>query len=203
MEAAVKDIFYMLPDSIIYGSLLVGTLTLSQQHLIFFLTLMESIFFFRGFDSVISSLNGAPRIDLLKCKGKLQGITFLNLTEHLRSSAISYGVFILSFASTYFVNSLTALKEELEVLETSYTKHANIVTYVLLSLTLIYAIMNILLGCESFTSVSLGLVLGLCMGIILVFQNVQLFGKQAVNFVGIPLLRSRTADNKPIYICSQ
>ena len=31
----------------------------------------------------------------------------------------------------------------------------------------------------------------------------QLLNKNTINFLGIPLLRNKTADNEPIYICSQ
>ena len=75
--------------------------------------------------------------------------------------------------------------------------------YLLAGVTLAYAVFKVLIDCDSLSSVSLALLLGGLVGLFLVYQNVKLFDKNSVNFMGIPLLRNRSADNKPIYICSQ
>ena len=33
--------------------------------------------------------------------------------------------------------------------------------------------------------------------------TLELYGKESINFLGIPLLRNKTADGDPIYICSK
>ena len=50
----IKDILLMLPDGVLFGSLFVGLVTLSQQHIIFFVTLLEGLFFLKGFQSIAS-----------------------------------------------------------------------------------------------------------------------------------------------------
>jgi hypothetical protein len=44
--------------------------------------------------------------------------------------------------------------------------------------------------------------LGLILGTTLVQQNVRLFGENSVNLIGIPILRSRTASGKKLYVCA-
>lgn len=203
MEKSMKDIVLMLPDGILYGSLFFGLITLSQQHLIFFASLLEGLFVLNGFQTIASFINGNSRTDPEKCRSGFQGLTFTQFNQTIYSDSISYGVYLVSLASTYFIGASTALKDELEVLNPSYMDHSTMTMYLLLAITLIYAIIKVFMECDSLTSVSLALILGTIMGILLIYQNVHIFDKNAVNFLGIPLLRNKTADNKPIYICSQ
>ena len=68
---------------------------------------------------------------------------------------------------------------------------------------MIYLIYLLLYGCESMGSSTSALLFGGITAIIIVSINVQLFGKDSINFLGIPLLRNKTVDGKPIYICSK
>jgi hypothetical protein len=44
---------------------------------------------------------------------------------------------------------------------------------------------------------------GLVVGALLLLQNTYLFGRDSTNFSGIPLLRDRTKDGKPLYVCTK
>jgi len=199
-----KDIAIMLPDGILYGSFLMGLITLSQQHTVFFLSLLEGLLILSGFQSVASFMNGNRRVDPDKnCSSKFQSMTFSDIGQVLRSDSISYGVYILSLASSYFISSTRFLKDEYEVLNASYTTRTYVTMSLLAGITILYASFRVFTGCETISSVSLALVLGLVVGYFLVYQNTQLLNKNSINFLGIPLLRNKTADNQPIYICSQ
>jgi hypothetical protein len=200
----IKDIATMLPDGILYGSFFMGLITLSQQHTVFFLSLLEGLLILSGFQSVASFMNGNRRIDPDKnCTSKFQSMTFSDLDEILRSDSISYGVYVLSLASSYFITITQYLKDEYEVLSPSYTTRTYVTMSLLAGLTLVYASFRVFTGCETINSVSIALILGLVVGYFLVYQNTQLLNKNSINFLGIPLLRNKTADNQPIYICSQ
>lgn len=203
MENSFKDILLMIPDSILYGSLFYGLATVSQPHLVFFLSLIEGLALLKGFQYVSDFMNGAPRMDPEKCRSRFQGLTFTDLGEIFRSDSISYGIYILALASSYFVSSNIALKDELEVLDSSYSTRSKVTMYVLLAFTLIFAFFKVLISCDSYTSMILALLLGSVIGFFLVYQNIHLLNKNSINFIGIPLLRNKTADNQPIYVCSQ
>ena len=199
-----KDIATMLPDGILYGSFLMGLITLSQQHTVFFLSLLEGLLLLSGFQSVASFMNGNRRVDPDKnCSSKFYSMTFSDIGQVLRSDSISYGVYVLSLASSYFISSTRFLKDEYEVLSSSYTTRTYVTMSLLAGITILYASFRVATGCETISSVSIGLVLGLIVGYFLVYQNTQLLNKNSINFLGIPLLRNKTADNQPIYICSQ
>ena len=200
---SIKDILLMFPDGVLYGSLFFGLVTLSQQHIIFFITLLEGLLFLKAFQYVATFMNGSSKLNPEACRSKFQGMTFSELNEEFNSDSISYGVYLLAVASSYFINSSSALQDELEVLDSSYLTRSTTTMYLLAGVTLAYAVFKVLIDCDSLSSVSLALLLGGLVGLFLVYQNVKLFDKNSVNFMGIPLLRNRSADNKPIYICSQ
>jgi len=200
---SIKDILLMFPDGILYGSLFFGLITISQQHMIFFISLLEGLLFLKAFQYVAAFMNGTSKLNPETCRSKFQGMTFSEIKSVFSSDSISYGVYLIALASSYFINSNTALYDELEVLDSSYTTRSTTTLYLLAGITLVYAIFKVQIECDSFSSVSLAIVLGGLVGIFLVYQNVKLLDKNSVNFMGIPLLRNRTADNKPIYICSQ
>jgi len=201
---SIKDIFLMLPDGVLYGSFFMGLITLSSQHIVLFLSLLEGLLFLSGFQSIASFMNGNRKIDPEKgCNSKFHSITFSELGSILRSDSISYGVYLLAVASTYFVSASNLLKPEYEVLDSSYMTRSYITMILVFSVTLLYAFFRIYTGCESRTSVFIALFLGAIVGYFLVYQNTNLLNKNTINFLGIPLLRNKTADNEPIYICSQ
>jgi hypothetical protein len=47
------------------------------------------------------------------------------------------------------------------------------------------------------------LALGLFVGALILYQNAMLLGRDSTNLTGIPLLRERTRDKKPLYVCPQ
>lgn len=200
----IKDISLMLPDGVLYGSFFMGLITLSQQHIVLFLSLLEGLLILTGFQSIASFMNGNRKIDPEKaCNSKFHSITFSDLGSLLRSDSISYGVYLLTVASSYFISASNVLKPEYEVLDSSYMTRSYVTMILLFSITLLYAFFRIFTDCESITSVSIALFLGGIVGYFLVYQNTQLLNKNTINFLGIPLLRNKTANNEPIYICSQ
>ena len=197
----IKESIFLLPDSIIFGSLLFGVITLSIQHSLFFISILESLVFLYGFQYLSGFLFGKS-LENITCKPSLFKYTFENIFMTPSANIPSYGMYIVSFASTYLAMSLTNIKQELDVLDTSYIKQYNYGFICLALLAVTYALLRTFLKCDSAGSIGLALVFGCVTGIAIVYQNTHLFGRNSVNFMGIPLLRSKTADGQPIYICS-
>lgn len=202
MATFIKEITYIFPDSILFGSFLTSIITLSPQHSLFFASILESLAFLFGFQSLYTSLVGGtlPRND---CRSTFYKYTFESLVVKPSARQPSYPVYIVSFASTYLALSLYSLKEELEVLDNTYYKCYVTSFYMLLLLAISYAFIFMFLSCDDMSSILWALILGGVVGIFINYQNISLFGKQFVNFLGIPILRNRTVDNKQLYFCAK
>jgi len=199
----IKESLFLLPDSIVFGSFLFGVLTLSIQHSLFFFSILESLVFLYGYQHLSAFLFGNS-LENITCKPSLFKYTFDNIFTKPSAHANfpSYGMYVVSFASTYIATSLATIKQELDVLDTSYVKQYNYGLICLGLLTMTYALLRTYLKCDTAGSIGLALVLGAVTAFAIVYQNTHLFGRNSVNFMGIPLLRSKTADGQPIYICS-
>jgi hypothetical protein len=58
-------------------------------------------------------------------------------------------------------------------------------------------------GCDSLIP-SLGtVILGFFTGGILLIANVYIFGREAINFTGLPLLVNKISSGAPLYVCAE
>jgi hypothetical protein len=95
------------------------------------------------------------------------------------------------------------LKDELDVLDINKLKQYNISIGSLFALAFLFLMFRLTTECDSMGASTAGFVFGAVVGVALVNINVSLYGKESVNFLGIPLLRNKTSDSSPIYICSK
>lgn len=58
-------------------------------------------------------------------------------------------------------------------------------------------------NCESFASTTIGLLAGFLIGLALVMFAAWVSDRRATNILGMPLIREKTADGKPIYVCER
>jgi hypothetical protein len=202
MADLLKETINLFPDGILFGSFLMGLITVSAPHTIFFLSNVIGLFILYGIQHMTKVIYGTS-VPVPGCKSKLFKHTFEQLFVSPSANAPSYATYMVGFACSYFATSLMNLKDELEVLDTSVMKQYNISLLCLGVFALFYMVYLIFTQCESTGSITSGLVFGLIAAMIIVNINVQLFGKDSINFVGIPLLRNKTVDGKPIYICSK
>ena len=202
MADLVNEALNLFPDSILFGSFLMGLVTVSAPHSVFFLSMILSLFVLYGLQTANRFIFGGSLAKEV-CKPKLFKHTFEQLFISPSANSPSYAMFIVSFACSYLAGSLYNLKDELEVLDTSVMKQYYISITSLIVIAIIYLMYVLLYGCESMGSATSALLSGSITAMIIVNINVQLFGKNIVNFLGVPLLSNKTVDGKPIYICSK
>ena len=202
LATLIKEITYIFPDSVLFGSFLTSIITVSPQHGIFFISIIESLALLFGFQSLYSSIVGGtlPRDD---CRSNFYKLSFESLYIKPSARQPSYPVYLVAFACTYLALSLDSLKKELEVLEGSYYKCYITSVYCLFALAILYALVFMFLSCDDIASILWALVLGVGVGFLINYQNVSLLGKQSVNFLGIPILRNKSVDNKELYFCAK
>lgn len=203
MASLLKEVIYIFPDSILFGSFLTSIITVSPQHSIFFISILESLAFLYGFQSLYSTIAGGTLPRDGDCRSSLYKRTFESLIIKPSARQPSYSVYLVSFACSYLALSLYSLKEELEVLDSTYYKCYVTSFYSLFTLAVVYAFIFMFISCDDISSILWGLVLGMVIGVLINYQNISLLGKQSVNFLGIPLLRNKTADNEQLYFCAK
>jgi hypothetical protein len=178
---------------------------------VFFGSMVEASVLFRAFQSATSYLNimkpsSNPNEYSNKCR---TGFTLPKLDtlsafggSSIKNPFPSPPLYMMSVASSYIFGTLSQLSNELQALGPSYSSRYYISLILLTMLLFSFIAFRILYGCDGPGVAMLTVALGLILGTILVQQNVRLFGENSVNLIGIPILRSRTAAGKKLYVCA-
>lgn len=207
----------LVPDSIIFGSLVIALLTQSYSTVMFAVAMLEAGVaggllqaFFTYVDifhtgpsiperpSACVSSYTTPTLETLFsiCKDKMCG-------AKIASGVPSFPVYFLATAISYVVSSMYSQRQELEALGPAYAARFYIATFVSFLLLLLVTFYRVANGCDGFGTIILSLVFGFLFGGLLFYQNFALLGRDSTNMTGIPLLRERTRDGKPLYVCPQ
>lgn len=202
MSQVISEALYLFPDSILFGSALMGLTTLSLPHTAFFISILINLVVLFGLQSTFSFINGSSVPSLLKCKPRLFNYTFEQLFLRPSASTPSYGMFIVSYACAYLATSLYMMRDELDILDISKLKQYYISIGSLFAVAFIYLMIRLMNECDTMGSTTSGFLFGGILGVVSVNIVIKLFDKDALNFLGIPLLRNKTNDGAPIYICS-
>lgn len=197
-----KDFFLIFPDSIVFGSFLIGLTTLSIQHGLLFVSFLESFIILFGLQNIFSFIFTKTE-NAAACKSKFHTLMFGDLLSSTSANNPSYAIYVVSFACSYLLTSFYEIKDELDVLDSSFYKQYTYAFILLLSLPLFYAAIRVFLGCEFILFALTSVFIGAFVGVLIEYQNVKIFGRNATNFLGIPLLRNKSINNEPIYICSK
>ena len=198
----LNETLYMFPDTILYGSFLMSLTTLSLPHTIFFISILLGLVVLFGLQSGTTFIFGSS-VSQMRCKPQIFKYTFDQLFLRTSASNPSYGMYLVSFACTYLATSLYMLKDELDMLDDSTFKQYYISLSTLIAAVFFYLLFRLGYECDSMGASAAGLIFGSVIAIIIVNINVTLYGKDSINFLGIPLLRNTTSDGAPLYICSK
>ena len=203
------EVMRTFPDAMVIASGIFALLTLSMPLGVFFGSMVEATLIFRVIRSASSYLNvmRGVRSDFTdKCRTGFSTSTLNTLSlfgsEGIHASFPSAPIFMLSTAAAYMFGSLNRLSKELQALGPAYSSRYYISAIFLLLLLFIFIAFRILYGCDTFGVLMVTMPIGLILGTLLIQQNARLFGDESINIVGIPLLRNRAANGKPLYICS-
>ncbi len=202
----------LLPDSLLIGSALLALLTQSFSMTIFFLTMLETTGIHYGLRTLGQYLDAnrlTPPVTAATpaCRSGFMNTrldTFSLFKDCDRANTFPSPIlFFLSTAASYILTSMYGLREELESLGPEYSARYYVAIAASFFFLLAVASYRLYNQCEGMGVATMSLVLGGILGALLVTQNWYLLGKDSVNMIGIPLLRERTADKKPIYVCPQ
>lgn len=200
----------LLPDSILYGSLILALVTQSYSLAIFAVSLLEAGLVGTGLRNLVSYMDlmrSAPEIspDPSVCNSSYYSPTVEYLLHFgptsIQSAYPSFPIYFLATACSYVISSLYMQKQELEALGPSYAARYYMGIFASFLLLITVTSYRMAYGCERVGVVLLTLFTGFLVGGLIMFQMNQLLGRNAINLTGVPLLRERTRDGKPLYVC--
>ena len=213
----VQEMMRIFPDGVVITSGIYALITLSFPFAVMFGSLIEATLIFHVIRSMSSFLDIVPS-SLERASYKhicrtgfsdpmASSMSSLSMfSSMLEGSSLinqfpSSSVYMLSVASSYIFTTLNMQSKDLEALGPAFSSRYYISLIFLSILLFIFVSFRLAYACESFATVILSVPIGLFIGLLLVIQNQNLFGKSSINLMGIPQLNSVTANGQKIYVC--
>ncbi len=146
-----------------------------------------------------------------RCTGQFPGITWnynlqMSANSKFGSSSFqkvpSFYTTLVGFISGWIASLPSIYEDELKAAPSkkAATTAGLFALGLLLLLVMIYRIST---ECEGFLATVSGLLAGFALGILGVYGIAQISERRATNMLGLPLLRGKASDGKPIYVCEK
>ena len=204
-----QEFMRALPDSLFLGTGFFALITQNFPLGVLVLAIAELAMSQRILGSLVGVVQENPVKPYSdKCSAGIPSPYQLSLIGKLMSEVQfpSGPVFLLAGVISYIVSSTFNFSEELKELGKKEPEwNARIPLSVTFSCLLLvfYVVWRYMNSCDSVLSLLGSTAIGIIIGFVVYIIHIYLFGRDAVNFLGIPLLADRAANGTPLYACAK
>lgn len=200
--AATDEIQRLIPDSILFGSLLMYFLTNNTSFGIFAVFIFEMIVSHKLISWVFSQTSGDSRSLPLNCRQGFRTPRFDVERMIQQYTYPSFSVFSIVSIGTYLGMAMKSFEDTLKAMGAEWESRHTVSIIFILALVSLVVLLRYFRGCESFSEIMIAIILGIVSGLLLYVLNSSIFGKDAMNFLGLPFLVEKDKEGSPIYVCS-
>jgi len=208
------EIGALMPDSILFGSLLLYVLTQNLSFGVFAIFIFENVLSHKLLSWFMLQVEGAAvsrSIDP-KCRAgyKTPQLAIDRMYDH--NPYPSYGVFSVVSIAAYLGLSTHEFSDTMQQMDFNNTDQTqsnkskwsmrSTVAYTLIGIFLALFIILRLVSCDTISEVLYASVLGLIVGMFFFKVNLSLFGAESINFLGLPYMVNKNEVGSPIYVCA-
>lgn len=208
---AVAEIYSMIPDSLLFGSAFLWFLTQNIAYGVFAIFILEMSFGHRLISWLIQGAVGptssrAATAAGMQCRAGFKTPRFAAERMFMHDPYPSYSVYSIASVGVYLALAMNEFKDTLKAMDKSSAGWSarSYVAYTMIGLTLVAFLAARMAYCgESFGELMAALLAATGVGIGLFVLNKRVFGSEAMNFLGLPFLVSKSQEGSPIYLCAQ
>jgi hypothetical protein len=202
----IVELYSLIPDSILFGSLLLYVITQNLSYGIFSFFIFETILSHRFLSWIMTQTFGAQSQlrsgEPIKCHAgfKTEQLDVKRMFMH--NQYPSYAIYSLTSIGTYLGLSTYQFSNTFEAMGSEWSGRS-MTAYIFIGAVLLTFILARMYACqEGFSEIAIAFIFAIVLGFAFFKLNVMLFGEEAVNFLGLPYLSEKAADGTPIYVCS-
>lgn len=201
--STVDEIQQLLPDSILFGSILLYILTLNIPFGVFSIFLVESKITHHIISWIFNQTTGESRSpESLSCKPGFRNPRF-DVSRILSKDAYpSFSIYSIIAIATYLSASMNSFRETMDTMGDEWNSRFAVGISFTLAVSILFILVRYFRGCDTFTTILIATILGFITGALYYNLNTAIFGNEAVNFLGLPFLIDKSAEGAPIYVCS-
>lgn len=197
----ITEINMLMPDSILFGSLLMYFLTQNMAFGIFSFFIFETVLSHKLISWVSSQAVGPSRPVDTQCRPGFKTAQFSVGRMFSHDPYPSYGVYAITSIATYLGLATAEFSSTLDAMGPEW-KSRSTVAYTFIGLVLVAFIAARLWSCDSFGEVIMAFTMAIVAGAIFFSVNKAVFGDDAMNFLGLPYMVSKESTGAPIYVCA-
>lgn len=199
----IAEIHALMPDSILFGSLLLYFLTQNIAFGIFAVFIFENVLSHRLISWIFSQSVGPSQPGTIGCRSgfKTARLEVDRIFNH--DPYPSYGVFSITSIATYLGLATKEFTPTLDAMGSVDWSSRSIAAYVCIAIVVaLFVIVRLLLCTDTMGEIVIAMVLAVLVGTVFFFVNKKLFGVEGMNFLGLPYLVSKEDTGAPIYVCA-
>jgi hypothetical protein len=197
------------PDSLFMGTLLLAIVTQSYSLTVFMFVMAQ----IAGIQNILGrfttwthGVTGGPTINT--CSSQIPSWTKFSFLEFATVNAPfpSAPVFFISSVIAFLLGATINTRGEMDNLSKQFPEmKARFPISTILSIVFLvsFILWRILSGCDNLLQSFGSVLFGFITGTLLLLLNIQIFGREAINFAGLPLLVNRIKNGQPLYVCSE
>ena len=197
----INEIRMLMPDSILFGSLLLYFLTQNMSFGIFAVFIFETTLSHKLISWVSSQAAGPSRPADIQCRPGYKMPQINPQRMFMRDTYPSYGVYSITAIATYLALATKEFSATLDAMGPEWSSRSAM-AYSFIGLVLAAFIAAQAWSCDSISEILMAAVFAVVTGFIFFYVNKSLFGEEAMNFLGLPYLVSKESQSSPIYVCA-
>jgi hypothetical protein len=198
----INEIRMLMPDSILFGSLLLYFLTQNLSFGIFAVFVFETTLSHKLISWVSSQAVGPSRPVDIQCRPGYKTPQINPQRMFMHDTYPSYGIYSITAISTYLALATKEFSATLDAMGPEWSSRGTM-AYIFIGLVLAAFIGTQIYSCnDSMSEILMAAIFAVVAGFIFFYVNKSLFGEEAMNFLGLPYLVSKESQGSPIYVCA-
>jgi hypothetical protein len=201
---SITEIHMLMPDSILFGSILMYFLTQNISFGIFAVFIFETVLSHKMINWVSSQAVGPSRSSTeVQCRSgyKIPQFNVDRIFSH--DPYPSYGLYSVSAIGTYLGLATAEFSSTAAAMGPEWASRST-VAYSFISLVVLAFIAARWSYCsDNLGEIAVAIFMAVIVGTVFFYINKSVFGEEAINFLGLPYLVNKEKEGSPIYVCSK
>ena len=204
----VPEIVYgiqsLIPDSILFGSLVLYFLTQNRAFGVFSVFIFETALVHKLISWTTVQTVGPSRpqdTPSVACRVGFKTPQFSADRIFSHAPYPSYGMYSIVAMATYLLMATKEFSNTLNAMGAEWSSRAT-AAYVGTALLLVLFMIVRMYTCDTLTEILIATVFALITGLIFFYINKSIFGEEAMNFLGLPYMVTKESQGSPIYVCA-
>lgn len=202
--SSVVEIQRLIPDSILFGTLLMYILTSNVSFGVFGVFIFELMGSHKLISWLFSQTTGDSRPNIpIQCRVGYRTPQFDPKRILSVYNFPSEGIFSVTSMGTYLGMAMREFKDTLATMGAEWDSRYSLSLAFILLFILMFIITTYMHNCDNgLGEVAIASILGIIAGLIFFYVNKAVFGKESMNFLGLPFLVEKDKTGSPIYVCA-